>query len=224
MPGWQVFYHELKNKNFEILSIAQDTGGAKDAGPWITKANPEFTVLIDQDHLVTKLYGLVNVPTGVWINEQGKIVRPGEVAFIDDRFKSFSHLDSAPYVNAIRDWIENGARSQFVMTDAELKTRLTAESPDRLMADAEFSLAEYIYRAGNPDAAVPHFKEAQRLAPDNWNYKRQAYLFSTNPERDYGTTFAKEVQKLGDKPYYPAPQLPAGATMPTTTPKKPGGS
>ncbi len=95
----------------------------KDAGPWITKANPEFTVLIDQDHLVTKLYGLVNVPTGVWINEQGKIVRPGEVAFIDDRFKSFSHLESAPYVNAIRDWIENGARSQFVMSDAELKTR-----------------------------------------------------------------------------------------------------
>lgn len=187
----------------------------KDAGRWITDAKPEYTVLIDQDHLVTKLYGLVNVPTGIWIDEQGKIVRPGEVAFIDDRYKSFSHLDSAPYVNAIRDWIENGTRSQFVMSDADLKARLTPESPDRLLADAEFSLAEYIYRAGNPEAAVPHFKEAQRLAPDNWNYKRQAYLFSTNPERDYGTTFAKEVQKLGDKPYYPAPQLP-------TTPKKPG--
>jgi hypothetical protein len=196
----------------------------KDAGPWITKANPEYTVLIDQDHLVTKLYGLVNVPTGVWINEQGKIVRPGEVAFIDDRYKSFSHLESAPYVNAIRDWIEKGERSQFIMSEAEMKTRLSPESPDRLLADAEFSLAEYMYRAGNSESAIPHFKEAQRLAPDNWNYKRQAYLLSSNPERDYGTTFAKEVQALGDKPYYPAPSIPGTVTTPAPATKKPGGN
>jgi hypothetical protein len=164
----------------------------------------------------------VNVPTGVWINEQGKIVRPGEVAFIDDRYKAFSHLESAPYVNAIRDWVENGERSQFVMSDAEMKARLTPESPDRLLADAEFSLAEFIYRQGNPETAILHFKEAQRLAPDNWNYKRQAYLLSSNPERDYGTTFAKEVKALGDKPYYPAPSIPGTVASPTPTTKKPG--
>jgi hypothetical protein len=195
----------------------------KDAGPWITKANPEFTVLIDQDHLVTKLYGLVNVPTGVWINEQGKIVRPGEVAFVDDRYKSFSHLESAPYINAIRDWVEKGERSQFVMSEAEMKARVTPESPDRLLADAEFTLAEYVYRQGNPESAILHFKEAQRLAPDNWNYKRQAYLLSSNPERDYGTTFAKEVQALGDKPYYPTPSIPGMTASPTPPAKKPGG-
>jgi Flp pilus assembly protein TadD len=108
------------------------------------------------------------------------------------------------------------------MSEAEMKVRLTPDSPERLMADAEFSLAEYIYRTGEADAAVPHFKEAQRLAPDNWNYKRQAYLFSKNPERDYGTTFAKEVQKLGDKPYYPAPAIPG--TTATAAPKKPDGN
>ena len=68
MPGWQIFYHELKDKNFEIVSVAQDTGGVKDASPWIEKANPEYTVLIDEQHLVTKLYSMVNVPTAVWIN------------------------------------------------------------------------------------------------------------------------------------------------------------
>jgi hypothetical protein len=211
LPGWQVFYHELKDKNFEIVSVAQDTGGAKDAGPWITKANPEFTVLIDRDQIVTKLYGMENVPTGVWINEQGKIVRPNEVAFIDDRFKSFSHLDSAPYLDAIRDWIANGERSSYLPTESQLREHLTPVSPDRALADAEFSLAEYLYHSSHGADAVPHFKEAQRLAPDNWNYKRQAYLFSDNPERDYGTTFAKEVQKLGDKPYYPPHQLPLPA-------------
>jgi hypothetical protein len=169
---------------------------------------------------------LVNVPTGVWINEQGRIVRPPEVAFVDDRFKSFSHLDSAPYLNAIRDWVANGDHSAFVMKEDELRKRLTPASTDRLMADAEFSLAEYLYHEGHGAEAVPHFKEAQRLDPDNWNFKRQAYLFSTDPERDYGTTFAKEVQKLNGKPYYPAPALPGAppASQPAVPPKRPDGN
>ncbi len=213
MPGWQTFYQELKEKNFEIVSVAQDTGGVKDAGPWITKANPQFTVLIDQEHLVTKLYGMVNVPTAVWINEQGKIVRPNEVAFVDDRFKSFSHVDAAPYLDAIRDWVANGERSPFLLTESQLREKLTPVSADRLTADAEFSLAEHLFHSGHAQEAVAHFKEAQRLAPDNWNYKRQAWLLS-DAERDYGTNFGKEVQKLNGKPYYPLRQLPEPAKKP----------
>jgi hypothetical protein len=182
--------------------------------------------LIDQQHLVTKLYGLVNVPTGVWINEQGKIVRPPEVAFIDDRFKNFSHLDSAPYLNAIRDWVAKGDRSEFVMKESELRKRLTPASPDRLMADAEFSLAVFLYHEEHGAEAIPHFKEAQRLDPDNWNYKRQAYLFSKNPEQDYGTTFTKEVEKLNGRPYYPPPAIPGSAPTQQQNPplKRPDGN
>ena len=213
MPGWQTFYHELKDRNFEIISVAQDTGGVKDAGPWIEKANPEYTVLIDEQHLVTRLYGMANVPTAVWINEQGKIVRPNEVAFVDDRFKSFSHMDAAPYLDAIRDWVAKGEHSSFVLSEADLRRRLTPVSSDRLLADAEFGLAEYLYHAGHGPEAIPHFKEAQRLAPDNWNYKRQAWLLS-DAERDYGTNFSKEVQKLNGKPYYPPRQMPEPGNKP----------
>jgi hypothetical protein len=45
-------YSELNDKNFEIVSVAQDTGGVKAAGPSITAAKPEYTVLIDTQHLV----------------------------------------------------------------------------------------------------------------------------------------------------------------------------
>ena len=213
MPGWQIFYHELKDKNFEIVSVAQDTGGVKDAGPWIEKANPEYTALIDEQHLVTKLYSMVNVPTAVWINEKGKIVRPNEVAFVDDRFKDYSHMDAGPYLEGIRDWVAKGERSSFVLSKEELGKRLTPVSPDRLMADVEFSLAEYLYHAGHATEAIPHFKEAQRLAPDNWNYKRQAWLLS-DADRDYGTNFTKEVQKLNGKPYYAPRQMPEPANKP----------
>jgi tetratricopeptide (TPR) repeat protein len=207
LPGWQALYKELKDKNFEIISVAQDTGGAKDAGPWITAAKPEFTALVDDQQIVTQKYNMVNVPTAVWIDERGRIVRTNEVAFVDDRFKTFTGMDSAPYVDAIRDWAINGAKSVYALSEAELKTRLKPAGDDRATADAEFALGEYLYRQNKVADAIPHFKEAQRLAPDNWNYKRQAWALS-DAERDYGTSFMKEVQKLKGKPYYEARKLP----------------
>ena len=208
--------------------MAQDTGGVKDAGPWIDPlkypaAKPEqqkeaiesenkngpltYTVLIDEKHLVSRLYNMVNVPTGVWINEQGRIVRPNEVAFVDDRFRNFTGMDSAPYLNALKDWIEKGDRSAFVMSEERLREKLAASDPNVVLASAEFGLGEQLYKSGHTAEAVPHFKEAQRLNPKSWNYKRQAYALTS--EKDYGTTFRDEVQKNGgSKVYYPPPDLP----------------
>jgi tetratricopeptide (TPR) repeat protein len=164
-------------------------------------------VLIDQEHLVSKLYNMVNVPTGVWINEQGRIVRPNEVAFADDRFKNFTGLDSARYLNALKDWAEKGDQSQYVMSEERLREKLAAQDPNFAQAAAEFGLGEHLYKTGHLSEAIPHFKEAQRLNPKSWNYKRQAYALSS--EKDYGTTFRDEVQKNGgSKVYYTPPDLP----------------
>ena len=210
MPGWQAIYQELWDKNFEIVSVAQDTNGVKDAGPWIIASHPTYTALIDEKHLVSKLYNMVNVPTGVWINEQGKIVRPNEVAFADDRFKTFTGLDSAPYLAGLKDWVEKGEKSAYLMSDDKLREKLTANDANLILASAEFGLGEHLYKMGRLSEAIPHFKEAQRLNPKSWNYKRQAYALS-NAERDYGTTFAKEVEKAGgSKVYYTPPDLPPG--------------
>jgi tetratricopeptide (TPR) repeat protein len=207
LPGWQAIYQQLKKRNFEIVAVAQDTNGVKDAGPWITAANPSYTALIDEKHLVSKIYNMINVPTGVWIDEQGKIVRPNEVAFVDDRFKNFSGLDSMPYLNALRDWTEKGSQSEYAMSEERLREKLTVDNPDIILASAEFGLGEYLYKAGHLNEAIPHFKEAQRLNPKSWNYKRQAYALS-DPKRDYGTTFTEEVEKAGgSKLYYPLPEL-----------------
>ncbi|MFL6276421.1 MAG: redoxin domain-containing (seleno)protein, partial [Blastocatellia bacterium] len=84
---------------------------------------------------------------------------------------------------------------------------LKTSNPERAQADAEFALAEYLYKKGFGAEAIAHFKEAQRLAPDNWNYKRQAWALS-DAERDYGTTFMNEVKKLNGKPYYEPRRLP----------------
>lgn len=207
MPGWQAIYQRLKDKNFEIVSVAQDTNGVKDAGPWITATHPTYTVLIDEKHLVSKLYNMVNVPTGVWIDEQGSIVRPNEVAFVDDRFKDFSGLDSAPYLNALADWVEKGDKSVYVMSEERLREKLAVNKSEIALAAAEFGLGEYLYKSGHLTEAIPHFKSAQRLNPKSWNYKRQAYALS-DAKRDYGTTFMDEVEKAGgSKVYYAPPDL-----------------
>ena len=197
----------MKGKSFEIVSVAQDTSGVKDAAPWITAARPEFTALIDREHLVTRLYDMVNVPTAVWINEQGRIVRPNEVAFVDNRFKGLHGMDAAPYLDGLRDWVANGERSPFALSEQELKERLAPQKPEHAQAAAEFALAEYLTHAGLGADGIPHYKEAQRLNPDSWNYKRQAWALS-DAERDYGTSFQKEVQKLNGKPYYVPRKLP----------------
>jgi tetratricopeptide (TPR) repeat protein len=207
LPGWQALYQEFKDRNFEIISVAQDTGGTKDAGPWITAAKPAYTALIDEKHLVSKLYNMVNVPTGVWINEEGRIVRPNEVAFVDDRFKVFTGMDSAPYLNALKDWIQKGDKSQYAMSEDQLREKVGAQDPNILLAAAEFGLGEQLYKSGHLAEAIPHFKEAQRLNPKSWNYKRQAWALSDS-RKDYGTTFKDEVEKIGgSKLYYAPPDL-----------------
>jgi tetratricopeptide (TPR) repeat protein len=235
LPGWQAIYQQLKNKNFEIVSVAQDTGGAKAAGPWIDplrylEAKPDlpketietarkigplsYTVLIDEKHLVSKLYNMVNVPTGVWINEKGRIIRPNEVAFVDDRFKNFSGLDSAPYLSALKDWVERGEKSAYVMSEDRLREKLAAQDPSLAMAAAEFGLGEQLYKSGHAAEAIPHFKEAQRLNPRSWSYKRQAWALS-DAKRDYGTSFKEEVDKIGgSKVYYTPPDLPQAEKKP----------
>lgn len=150
---------------------------------------------------------MVNVPTAVWINEEGRIVRPNEVAYVDNRFTTMHRVEAAPYLEALRDWAAKGEESIYAMSEAELKKQMTEQNPDWALAAAEFALAEYLYKEGHSAASIRHYKEAQRLNPDSWNYKRQAWALS-DAERDYGTTFMKEVQKLGGKPYYAPRRLP----------------
>ena len=150
-------------------------------------------MLIDEKHLVTRLYDMVNVPTAVWINEKGRIVRPNEVAYVDDRYKGMHKLEATEYLTAIRDWAENGDRSAYALSEKELKERLAPQNPDWARASAEFALAEHLYKNGQGQASIRHYKEAQRLNPDNWNYKRQAWALS-DAEKEYGTSFMKEVQ------------------------------
>ena len=90
---WQELREELHPKGFEVVTVALDTGGVEAAKPFVDKANANHPSLLDEAHVVDELFGVVNVPNGVWIDEDGMIVRPAEPAHpganpVTDSFKT----------------------------------------------------------------------------------------------------------------------------------------
>ena len=228
---WQELRTELHPQGLEIVTVALDTGGADAAGPWIDLAKPEHPALIDEAHLLDELLGVVNVPSGVWIDEQGMIVRPPEPAFpgraviaelgvpdgapprITEMLQEATkiRIDPARYAAALRDWVENGAESRSALAPDEVVARSTPRPPDASRAAASFELGQHLHRAGNPEAAVPWFREAHRLQPDNWTYKRQAWEFldpiMQGPTEQYEGDWLADVRKIGAENYYPPVDL-----------------
>jgi tetratricopeptide (TPR) repeat protein len=157
------------------------------------------------------LYDLVNVPTAVWIDERGRLVRPPEVAFVDNRWIEYTRSDMTRYLAGLRDWVARGPASPFALDEREIRRRLTLPTPAHALAAAHFRLAVLLHRQGDREEAVGHFKRAQALRPESWCYKRQAWAL-TDAEACYGTTFKQEVAALGGRPYYRPLDLPGEET------------
>ena len=106
----------------EVFFAAQYSGGEAGAGRWYDKANATFTTLVDPTHAVSSAFQFVNVPMGVWIDEDGRIVRPAEPAWTSTRTDVFGGkplaIDGQAYVAAPRAWVTYGARSRYALPHA----------------------------------------------------------------------------------------------------------
>jgi len=196
-----------------VITVALDSAGAVAAGEWIRAASPTHPSLIDVHYEVASRYNMVNVPTAVWIDEQGRIVRPNEVAFADNRWIEYTKFDMTRYAAAIRNWVANGPDSVYILKPGERRSRLPLPTAEHALAAAHFRLAEHLHETGHAEAAVPFFKAAQRLRPESWCYKRQAWAL-TDAETHYGTSFQKEVKALGGRPYYTPLSFPEEKAQP----------
>jgi hypothetical protein len=131
--------------------------------------------------------------------------------------------DRDGYPDAVRDWVEKGAASQYVMSPEEVVARSQPRPMTKSEGAAHFELGCYLWQAEKNDAAISHFNEAHRLQPDNWTYKRQAWSlvgyeqagggdmgrFTQNapPGREdewpFDSDFNRDVAKLRPGEYYP---------------------
>ena len=211
------------------MTVALDVD-ADAARPFIDAAQPSHPSLIDQAHLVDELFGIVNVPNAVWIDEDGMIVRAAEPAHPgrNPETESFRTIDVSTlppevaemllearkirtepevYVAMVRDWAEHGAASRYALSPDEVVRRSHARTDAEATAAAHFELGQHLHRAGDHDGAVAHWREAHRLAPDNWTYKRNAWNFE-DPVRQgrtdvYEGSWFDDVLRIGAENYYP---------------------
>jgi hypothetical protein len=234
---WQERREHLHQKGLEIVTVAMDTGGWDAARPFLEVARPTHPALIDQEHSLDRLLGVVNVPSGVWIDEEGTIVRPPEPAFarpfaetmpqvVAAVADSLSEVPSLPgvldaarrlpvgpgqrvdpdrYFDALRDWVERGADSEYALSESQVIDRSRPVPPDVSAAAAHFELAQHFYRKGLTDSAAIHFEEAMRLQPENWTYKCQAWACmnpGSKPTEGYNRAWLEAVDKIGIENYY----------------------
>lgn len=202
---------------FVVIAVAEEGRGAEQARPWIEKAKPSYPCLIDENHVVSALYGMVNVPQCVWIDERGVIVRPPETAGSTDHFRKMDlatrtlapellaerNAARTAYFDAVRTWIRTG---KHALPGDEARARLPVITPDMAMADAVFRLALHLRRQGQESEAAEHFAEASRLHPESWCIFRDAQVLEPSGFAG-GAAFWERVNALGDKPYYPPPVL-----------------
>jgi hypothetical protein len=200
-----------------VVTVSLELSGPEISRPYIEAAAPTHPSLLDPGHRLDALFGVVNVPSVVWIDERGVIVRPPEPGWpAADRDMPAEVLGSMPplgrahdappppegaigarslqtgqdrstYADAIRDWVEHGADSRYALSSSEVVARSQPRLPAVSQAAAHFELAEHLWRAGLRDAAIAHFNACHRLQPDNWTYRRQAWSL-VSAERIGGVT------------------------------------
>jgi hypothetical protein len=240
---WQDLRTELYPA-LEIVTVGIDTAGVEACRPFIEAAAPQHPglqqpSLIDANHRVAELFGVINIPNGVWIDENGMIVRPAEAApaptrapraefpsEVPDRMVAIFteamkiQVDAAGYHDALRDWVANGAASRFALPPDEVVARSTPRNTDVALGQTHFELATHLEQKGRHDLAVPHFREAHRLQPDNFSYRRQAWsleradgafdrfwqgpLPGKEADWPYDGDWLTDVTAMGAENYYPA--------------------
>jgi hypothetical protein len=121
---------------------------------------------------------------------------------------------SDEYRSAVVDWVEQGAASPYALSADEVTARSGGCTVDQARAAACFELGQHLWRTIGEEAAIPWWKQAHELFPENWTYKRQAWTLVTTaddaPAPDliqeagevYGTSWLDDVLRMGGGEHY----------------------
>ncbi len=208
---WQALREELRalsaaadgRPGFELVTVGLDTLGAAGCQPYIEAAAPSHPALIDQRHVLAEKFGVINIPSAIWINEEGVIVRPAEAApappqpaaeqpadaeqaaaaaaQMPARFAAMmseaAKIQSDPesYHAALKDWVSRGAGSRYALSADQVIQRSRPRDADVSLGHAHFEMAGALELAGQHELAVEHFRKAHELVPDSWTFRRQAW-------------------------------------------------
>jgi len=150
-----------------VVTVAIDRDPAE-ARPWIERAAPTHPSLVDTSWLLADLYNIDQVPTVVWIDEAGRIVRPKDATFGDNTYIEFTGIDADTHRRLLYEWVREGKH----LSAERVRAHLELPTDDDQMARAEFGLGRYLAERGAGAAADHHLDRAGELAPAHFTIRR----------------------------------------------------
>ena len=147
------------------MSVALDEADA--ARPWVEQAAVSYPVLVDANHRVAELFGVINIPSTVWFDEDGTMVRPPTIAPGDDRFREYTGIDAAVHHEALKRWVVDGE-----IDETPMQRWTQPEARDASLARAHRRVGAWLHREHKDDLAQQHFAAARELAPFDWTIRR----------------------------------------------------
>ncbi|MCW2497954.1 redoxin domain-containing protein [Jatrophihabitans sp.] len=183
LPSWQRLANELAPDGLDLVTVALDDD--RDAvRKWSSRVDG-LPVAIDPHHRVSDLFGVVNVPATVWLDEEGRVVKPPTIAPGDDQFAEYTEVESSAHHDALRSWVHGGTVPVAEAADETEAVRT---------ARAERRLAAWLHRAGDTEAAQRHFAAAIELAPLDFSIRR-----SSMPARGQDPFVGEEFLELWEQ-------------------------
>ena len=170
---WQAVHEELAPFGLSVITIAIDASLAAPR-PYVRAAGATHPSLVDTEHCVADLYNFVNVPTVLWIDEAGRIVRPNDVHYVSTEYSSYTKFHPRKPLQALRAWVRGEAGA--------LAPELAEQPIDQLVAmptstdqeaRAAYAIGWHLAQIdGKSDAAERWFQRAGELAPHDFTIRR----------------------------------------------------
>jgi len=74
MPSMERLFQRLRGKDFVMLAVSEDEGGAAAVGPFVQETGITFPVLLDPEGVVARQYGITGFPETFIIDRDGLVV------------------------------------------------------------------------------------------------------------------------------------------------------
>jgi hypothetical protein len=161
LPAWKRLADELAADGLQVVTVAVDED-VEAVRPWV---QPDLTTVVDPEHRVSDVFGIVNVPSTVWLDEGGRVVKPPTIAPGDDQFLEFTEVSAQRHHEALRIWVRGGAAPAV---------EPPSDDEDLRRARTVRRLAAWLHRHGHVGLAEEHFQAAVNLAPLDFTIRRSA--------------------------------------------------
>jgi peroxiredoxin len=167
LPAWKDLAGELEPLGLDLVAVALDDDTER-VKHFTTKAG--LPAVLDPDHRLSDVFGVVNVPSTIWLDEDGRVAKPPTIAPGDDQFKEYTEVGAEQHHEALRAWMKGGE----VPAESAASADDDVPDDDVRAARAERRLAAWLHAHDRPEAARRHYDAAVSLAPLDFSIRRSS--------------------------------------------------